>query len=90
MIHAWYAPWTEFAGIPFASMGTVFMIVLVVWSAVWKGLALWNAARDGSKPWFVVLFLLNTLGILEILYIYVFRDKKQPAHHHAHTASSEE
>jgi hypothetical protein len=50
----------------------------VIWSLVWKGLALWKAARNGSKPWFVVLLIVNTLGILEILYIYVFSKKAPP------------
>ena len=41
-----------------------------------KGLALWRAARNNSKAWFVVLLLVNTLGLLEILYIAVFGRKK--------------
>ncbi len=45
---------------------------LIVWSLVWKGLALWRAGRTNDKAWFVALLLLNTLGILEMLYLYVF------------------
>lgn len=52
-----------------------FVLVIIVWSFVWKGLALWKAARQNSKAWFVVLLILNTLGILEILYLYVFSKK---------------
>jgi hypothetical protein len=48
------------------------MVSAVVWTIAWKGLALWTAARKGSKNWFVALLLINTLGILDILYIYVF------------------
>ena len=51
--------------------------LLVIWSLVWKGLALWRAARVGSKIWFVVLLVVNTVGILEILYLYVFSKKSQ-------------
>ena len=54
---------------------TLFML-LAVWSLVWKGFALWKAARNTSKVWFVVLLLVNTVGILEILYIFVFGKKK--------------
>ena len=43
--------------------------VLVIWSLVWKGLALWRSARRGHKAWFVVMLILNTLGILEIIYL---------------------
>lgn len=46
--------------------------VLIVWSLVWKGLSMWKAAKLGSKPWFIALLVLNTAGILDILYIYVF------------------
>lgn len=49
---------------------------LLIWSLVWRGLALWKAAQEGSKPWFVALLVLNTAGILEILYIFVFAKKR--------------
>jgi hypothetical protein len=47
-------------------------IALFAWSIVWKGLALWKAAHKEHKWWFVAFMVLNTLGILEILYLYVF------------------
>ena len=43
---------------------------LIIWSVVWKGLALWYAARAGQKTWYVILLIVNTLGILEIIYIF--------------------
>ncbi len=54
---------------------TIFIGLMIIWSIIWKGLALWKAARNSSSGWFVVLLLVNTLGILEILYIYVFSKK---------------
>jgi hypothetical protein len=48
------------------------LIPLLLWSLVWKGLALWRAARLGQKWWYIVLLPVNTLGILEILYLYIF------------------
>jgi len=53
-------------------------ILISLWVLPWKAVALWKAAKNDSKPWFVVLLILNTLGILEILYIFVF-GKKKPA-----------
>ena len=44
----------------------------VVWSMAWKGIALWRAGRNSHLVWFIVLFLVNTLGILEIIYIFAF------------------
>ena len=48
------------------------LIVIVMWSLIWKGLALWRAARNNSPIWFVVLLVVNTIGILEILYYFIF------------------
>ena len=59
-------------------VGGILLIVFIIWSVYWKGRALWRAAHLNSKPWFVALLLINTLGILEILYIYVFSKKKKP------------
>jgi len=52
-----------------------FFAVVVLWSLFWKGMALWKSARSSHKWWFVALLLINTVGILEILYIYVFSKK---------------
>ncbi|MEK7072894.1 MAG: DUF5652 family protein [Patescibacteria group bacterium] len=49
---------------------------VLIWSLVWKGLALWKAAHEESKPWFIALLVINTAGILEILYIFVFAKRK--------------
>ena len=47
-------------------------IVILIWSGIWKLLGLWRAAKENSVVWFVVIGITNTLGILPILYIYVF------------------
>jgi hypothetical protein len=55
---------------------TGFLLVIVaLWTLVWKGMALWKAAQEKSKVWFIVLLVVNTVGILDILYIYVFSKK---------------
>lgn len=48
------------------------LTIVVIWSLAWKGLALWKSARARQPIWFIVMLILNTLGILEILYIFVF------------------
>lgn len=55
----------------------IVIAILMVWSLVWKGLALWKAAHREEKKWFVALLVLNTLGILEILYLYVFSKEEK-------------
>jgi 4-amino-4-deoxy-L-arabinose transferase-like glycosyltransferase len=55
------------------------IILIALWTLPWKGVALWKAAGKKEKWWFIALLVLNTLGILEILYIFVFsKMKKQP------------
>ena len=54
---------------------TILLWPLIVWSIIWKGMALWKSARVGNKGWFVALLVINTLGILDILYLYVFSKK---------------
>ncbi len=56
------------------------MTVLTLWVAIWKGIALWKAAQRNELYWFLALLVVNTLGLLEIVYIFAFA-KKKPAHH---------
>jgi len=59
------------------SSQTAFLIVLLLWSLPWKAVALWKAARRGEKIWFIVLLVINTLALLEILYIFIFSKRTQ-------------
>jgi hypothetical protein len=52
----------------------LWFLALFFWTIAWKGMALWKSARKDQKPWFVAFLFVNTLGILEILYIYVFSE----------------
>ena len=45
------------------------IMLLVVWSAVWTGLALWHAARRGNTGWFIWFLLVHTAGIIELIYL---------------------
>jgi hypothetical protein len=52
------------------------LVVIIIWSIIWKLLALWKSARKNQPVWFILLAIINTVGILEILYIYVFSEMK--------------
>lgn len=52
-------------------------LVMAIWSLIWKGIALWKAARNTDKWWYIALLIINTVGILEILYIFVFSKRKR-------------
>lgn len=55
-------------------------LLLTAWSLVWKGFALWRAAQRQHSWWFVIMLLANTLGILELIYLFwIAPDKKEPA-----------
>lgn len=67
-----------------AHPGYFFLAFLAaVWSITWKGIALWKAARLGHRNWFIALLVVNTIGILEIIYIYWFSRKQgEPQNSH--------
>jgi hypothetical protein len=49
------------------------ILILALWELFWKGIALWKAARESQKYWFIAIIILNTAGILPILYIFLFK-----------------
>lgn len=53
------------------------LFVVMAWTMAWKGVALWKAAQKKQVYWFVALLILNTVGALEILYIFVFSSWKR-------------
>jgi hypothetical protein len=46
------------------------IVVAAAWSVAWKGFSLWRAAGNGSKPWFVLLLLTNSLGVMDAIYLF--------------------
>ncbi len=51
--------------------------VVMVWSTVWKLIAFWKSARNNQLVWFILFGIVNTLGILEIIYITLFQKKRK-------------
>lgn len=70
-----YNNFLNLGGYEFGAGGFVLVIILAIWEIVWKGLGLWKAARNNHAGWFAAILIFNTLGILPILYIYVFAPK---------------
>lgn len=50
--------------------------LLFLWSLFWKGWALWRSARQEDKAWFIALLILNTVGLLEIFYLFIFSKRQ--------------
>ena len=68
------------------------LVLLIAWSLVWKGLALWRAAKRGDMWWFIAFLIINTLGILEIVYLFAVTGAKisdftKPTTHEPHSHS---
>ena len=55
------------------------LIVFIVslWDIVWKGLALWKSGRNNQNYWFIAILVLNTAGILPIIYLLFFQKGKR-------------
>jgi len=62
------------------------LAVIALWTVVLKGFALWHAAKNEQKWWFIALLVVNTLGILEIVYLIWFR----PSSTHYHRSHKSE
>lgn len=64
--------------------------IFIIWSLFWKAWALWLAARRGEKIWFGLLLIINTLGLLEIIYIFaVAKQSDKPVEKKATEAPKE-
>lgn len=53
-----------------------FFALILLWVLPWKGLALWKSARNDNKYWFIALLIVQSLAVLDIIYIF-FIDKKK-------------
>ena len=64
-------------GLGFGGGMSFTFVLLILWSFFWRGLALWHAAKRKEPRWFIALLLLNTAGILEIIYLLFFSKTKE-------------
>ena len=53
------------------------IIILIIWELVWKLIALWKAGRNNHLAWYICLAVINTIGILPIVYIFMQRKKSE-------------
>lgn len=55
---------------------SVAFLVLIAWNLIIKGMALWRAAHNEQRNWFIALLVINSFGILELVYLFYFGKKK--------------
>jgi hypothetical protein len=53
----------------------IWLVPLIVWGVFWKGLALWKSGRNNQPKWFLAILVLNTAGILPIIYLKFFQKR---------------
>jgi len=55
---------------------TFWIIIAILWALPWKSWALWRAAINKQKTWFISLIIIQSIGILPILYLFYFQKDK--------------
>jgi hypothetical protein len=64
--------------IPIGKLNTIWVLIfLVLWELAWKALGLWKAASNKQLGWFLVIFILATVGIIPIIYVLFINPKKR-------------
>ncbi len=93
MMNGFFSPWysSPMTGMffPFMFFFLPFLILLAVWTIAIKGYALWHAAKNGQKEWFIALLILNTIGILELVYLVWFCPDHHLKRKHRHSSHRE-
>ena len=68
---------TLFGDVAGASGISPILMLIYIWSLPWKGVALWKASEKRHMKWFIALFITNTAGLLDALYIFYFSKKSK-------------
>jgi len=55
------------------------LIIVGIWDIIWKGIGMWKSAGHKQLAWFIAILILNTVGILPIIYIVWFQPVKKTA-----------
>lgn len=51
------------------------LVIVGIWDVIWKGLALWQAAQHKQRNWFIAIIIVNSVGILPMVYLKFFQTK---------------
>ncbi len=54
----------------------IFAILMII-DLILKGIAMWKASKRNQKAWFWFLLIINSLGILPIIYLIIYRGRKE-------------
>jgi len=51
---------------------TTLILVILIWDLTWRCVGVWKSSRNNQPIWSIAFVLFQTIGILPILYIFVF------------------
>ena len=54
--------------------GSPLLYILVVVDLILRGIALYKSARREQRVWFVALMIINSMGILPLVYLLLHKD----------------
>lgn len=54
----------------------VLLVVITIWDLAWRCAGVWKSTKENKPIWSIVFVLFQTMGILPILYIFVFSKMK--------------
>ena len=54
-----------------AKANPLLIALAMMWALVWKGFALWKSAELRQRYWFIAILVVNTFGVLEIIYLFL-------------------
>lgn len=64
--------------VKFLILTLAFLLMVIILTL--KGFSLWFSSKHNEKGWFIALLILNTLGLLELIYLFFFEKDKKLKH----------
>lgn len=58
------------------NLDIILIAVITIWSTILKGAGLWRAANLKQRNWFIVMLIINSVGIIELIYLFRFAEKR--------------
>lgn len=65
---------------PLDLLSNILFVPITLAVLILKGIALWKAAKQDQKGWFIALMVFQTLGILELVYLFIYQKDVTPTY----------
>jgi len=51
----------------------ILIFLIIAWELILKLIGMWDAARRGQSGWFILMGIVNSFGIIPLIYLGFFR-----------------